>query len=465
MAALYYFFGKFSLSFFTQHEPITISAFIPEGIALAGALIYGKRILPGIFIGQFLLLVDIGGMPMWSAIGISAVNTIEAYIAIMLFHYYRLDNSLHRLRDLIGLILLIVFVLQPFSAFFGNLSLAFAGATKFSDFWQNSFAWWFGNVIGQILFTPLLLLWYHRRQTLRLSDVILTILAFSLINVLFQYLFHVKDISLLLLTTLPLSIYVATRDLFFGALAALTVSVSSILLIHYDMGLFAKSSIMVDNVIDLNFFILSHIILTLTVGVLFREKEEAIQHLKSMVHYDYLTGLPNRHVLRERIHHAIFTAQKNHTLSAICFVDLDGFKQINDTFGHHIGDLLLVEVVKRLKRYLNDSDDMLRLGGDEFLIIFNRIDDIEALKKKLQQILDDIASNMRIEGYDIKISLSIGISLAPDEGTSVKELMEKADDAMYQAKKRGKNKYTFSVKEQQDLKSSDLLCQTVAITV
>ncbi len=138
-----------------------------------------------------------------------------------------------------------------------------------------------------------------------------------------------------------------------------------------------------------------------------------------MVHYDYLTGLPNRHLLRERIHHTVYMSEKNQAQSAICFIDVDDFKRINDTFGHHIGDMLLVQIVSHIQLHLEKNDDLLRLGGDEFLLILYNIKSTEELMNRLNTLLQDIASIKRVEGCEVSVSLSIGASIAPTQGTRV----------------------------------------------
>ncbi len=443
MAALYFITGKISFIVFQQNMIVTMAAFAPEGFALAGALIYGRSILPGIFFGQLLLALS-ADVSLFASVGIGIVNTLEAALAIHLFHRFKLNRHLSTLRDLIGLTLLILFALQPFSAILGNLVLLADHTVKAAHIGKTIFFWWFGNVMGQILFTPLLLLLYDNRRHLRWWKILLVIAVFTSINVFFQGYLDVINTSILLIATLPLTIYVATRNITYGALAAVTVSLSSIILIHYAQGLFARGESAILNIVDLNFFALSHVVLALLVGVLFREKEEAIRHLKSMAHYDYLTGLPNRHLLRERIHHSVYIAQSRQSRNAICFVDLDGFKAINDTYGHHIGDQLLKEVVYILQTHTRAGDDLLRLGGDEFLIIYNSIHDSDVLAKKLDEILKDVSYISEIEGCSIVISLSIGVSWCPTHGTTVKELMETADNAMYTAKKAGKNRYVIA---------------------
>jgi len=138
MALLYYGTGVLSLMMLQKDAIITVSAFVPEGFALAAVLIYGRSILPGIFLGQFLLAFS-SGLPLVAALGISLVNTTEAGIALWIFRRFQLNRHFSHIRDLFGLLLMIIFFLQPFSALLGNMVLYFFGTADHSTFWQNSF--------------------------------------------------------------------------------------------------------------------------------------------------------------------------------------------------------------------------------------------------------------------------------------------------------------------------------------
>jgi len=440
MIIIYYITGKISFYVFSQDMVITMAAFLPEGFALAAALIYGRKILPGIFIGQLLLALDSGLLPS-ASIGISIVNTLEAYIAIRLFNYFRLDRELTSTIDIFGLVGLILFILQPFSALFGNSILFFLGNVTIETFTHTLFFWWFGNVMGQLLFTPLLLILYFNRQRVQLMMYVYIIILFILLNYLLQITFAIDNVSILLMVTLPATLLLSTTNLSYASVASVVIASISLYFTHLGLGAFTKEASQIDNIIDLNFFMLSHIFLVLLIGVLFKEKENAINALESMAHYDYLTGLPNRHLLREEIHHTVFLAHNNQQRSAICFMDLDGFKEVNDIFGHPIGDGVLKKVVKRVKVFTQSEDAFLRIGGDEFLIIFNHIKSKEELNTKLTKILSTISKTMHIEGREINISFSVGVACCPEHGTTVEELMNASDNAMYEAKKKGKNQF------------------------
>jgi diguanylate cyclase (GGDEF)-like protein len=443
MAALYYLSGLLSLSVFHANELITMSAFFPEGFALAAILIFGKKVLPGIFLGQFLLALS-SHFPVMAGIIISLSNTLEAYIALQLFTRMKLHTSLTTLRDLFGLILIIILILQPFSAAVGNSTLYLFGILGAEEFSHSTFYWWIGNILGQIILTPLLLLLYHERSHLPVKGLLLTIIITLFGNYLLQITLGITNLSLLLMITLPITIFLGTKNLLYGLTASVSLAMISLYFAHQGIGTFSHASSPIDNLLDLNYFTVSHIILVLLVGVLFKENEASIQKLKAMAHFDYLTGLPNRHILREEIHHAVTMAEEHGFQSAICFIDLDGFKQINDQYGHFAGDETLKEVTHRLKHFVSAKDSLLRIGGDEFLIILNHIEDKEQVDHHLRSLIARMEEPIHYETNSFPITFSIGVSFCPKHGMTVKELMEKADHAMYCAKERGKNQVCYA---------------------
>ncbi|MGA9382198.1 MAG: CHASE2 domain-containing protein [Phormidium sp.] len=165
--------------------------------------------------------------------------------------------------------------------------------------------------------------------------------------------------------------------------------------------------------------------------------------LRYLAYHDTLTDLPNRKLFHERLSQSIEWAHQNHQLVALLFLDLDGFKLINDTKGHDIGDLLLQTVGERLKRCLRSSDTVSRLGGDEFTVILPGIPCLPDIAKVADKILATINQPFILQGHKIRISTSIGISVYPLNGEDIETLIKNADAAMYSAKELGKNNYTF----------------------
>ena len=163
----------------------------------------------------------------------------------------------------------------------------------------------------------------------------------------------------------------------------------------------------------------------------------AEQRLEYLALYDPLTDLPNRRSFFDRFNHSLAQAERYKHLVALLFIDLDDFKEVNDTLGHDIGDLLLKEVTKRLQDCLRKSDVPARMGGDEFTVILTQIANTQDAEIVAQRIVESIARPYYIGGHECKIGVSIGITLYPSDGDDMEELLRKADFAMYNAKKAG----------------------------
>jgi diguanylate cyclase (GGDEF)-like protein len=177
------------------------------------------------------------------------------------------------------------------------------------------------------------------------------------------------------------------------------------------------------------------------------QAEEALraqsQSLQDMAEHDALTGLPNRLLLADRLSQSIARAQRTPTKSAILFIDLDHFKQINDSLGHSAGDGLLQAVARRLSGVVRDGDTVARLGGDEFILLVEGLDDVRTARQLAAKIIDAFETPFHIDGNAFSIGASIGISLCPDDGDDLETLLRNADAAMYQAKADGRGGYSF----------------------
>jgi diguanylate cyclase (GGDEF)-like protein len=164
------------------------------------------------------------------------------------------------------------------------------------------------------------------------------------------------------------------------------------------------------------------------------ERKAAEEHLRHIAHHDPLTGLANRVLFNDRLEQAIKVAVRNNTKFAVLFMDLDKFKPVNDLFGHKIGDKLLQNVADRLTRSVRETDTVTRLGGDEFVILLDNVTSQKMVKKLLKQITDTICNTYPIDGHEIEIGVSVGMSLYPNDGTDAKTLLHRADIAMYETK-------------------------------
>ena len=168
------------------------------------------------------------------------------------------------------------------------------------------------------------------------------------------------------------------------------------------------------------------------------------QMLERVAHYDALTLLPNRTLLADRLRQSLALAQRQQTLLAVCYLDLDGFKQVNDSQGHGAGDLVLQVVAQRLLGFLRASDTAARLGGDEFVVLLGGLATPDGLPPLLQRLLAAIGEPIAIPGVDAVVAASIGVALYPQDATEPDTLLRQADMAMYAAKAAGKNRYHLS---------------------
>ncbi|MEC4749615.1 EAL domain-containing protein [Methylomicrobium sp. Wu6] len=165
------------------------------------------------------------------------------------------------------------------------------------------------------------------------------------------------------------------------------------------------------------------------------------QQLEFMAHYDPLTGIPNRVLLVDRMQLALARARREHNLLAVCYLDLDGFKPINDTYGHDSGDIVLIEIANRLSHSLRGADTVARLGGDEFVILLQGIENVEDCQNSLNRLISIIAQTIFLQGQPFIFTASIGVTLYPQDNEDPDTLIRHADQAMYLAKKLGKNRY------------------------
>lgn len=177
------------------------------------------------------------------------------------------------------------------------------------------------------------------------------------------------------------------------------------------------------------------------------ERKQAEARIRYMALHDALTGLPNRTLLADRLSQAISLAHRNRKRVAVLMLDLDRFKNVNDSYGHYIGDRLLEAVSLRLKSCLRESDVVARLGGDEFVIVLPETGDSHAVEHVAQKVLNSIAEPFQFENQEVRTSASIGICQYPVDGENAEALLQIADAAMYEAKKRGRDTFSFFTPE------------------
>lgn len=180
-----------------------------------------------------------------------------------------------------------------------------------------------------------------------------------------------------------------------------------------------------------------------TINVIVSEQQSIEEKIRYQAHFDSLTDIPNRFLSVDRLSQMINEARRCNKKVAAVYLDLDDFKKVNDTLGHNVGDSLLVEAAQRLKSLVRSCDTVGRLGGDEFIIILGGLSDLNKVGLLADNLINRIQEVFKIDGHDLIVTASVGISVYPEDGGNAIDLMRNADSAMYHSKKLGRNKYSY----------------------
>jgi diguanylate cyclase (GGDEF)-like protein/PAS domain S-box-containing protein len=187
------------------------------------------------------------------------------------------------------------------------------------------------------------------------------------------------------------------------------------------------------------------------------------EQLERGAHFDPLTNLPNRLLLSDRLHQAMSQCERSEQSLAVLYMDLDGFKHVNDKFGHEVGDELLVAIAQRMKLALREVDTLARMGGDEFVAVMTDVDSVQDCIVLAQRVLAACSEPIRLQGTDLRVTASIGITMYPQDKAGAEQLMRHADQAMYEAKQSGKNRFhIFDSAQDAEVKSRSVQQDQIA---
>ncbi len=173
------------------------------------------------------------------------------------------------------------------------------------------------------------------------------------------------------------------------------------------------------------------------------EREKVSAELKYLADHDALTGLPSLRLCKDRLERSLIESRRNQLMTGVLFVDLDGFKSVNDSYGHDFGDIVLKVTTNRIKAEIRESDTVARIGGDEFIVIMSRLPNLAIVQRVARNLIEQISQTIHINQQEVSVGASIGIALYPDDGTTAEELIRQADRAMYRVKHSGKNNFAF----------------------
>jgi len=282
LAFLYYFTAELRSQLIIYAEIVSTIVFPSEGIALAFAIYFGKKVWPGIFIGQFLIAYT-NGLDIPTSLSISAINSLEAIIAVTLFTKFQLNQKLENFRDIIGFSFLILFVLQPFSAITSNLTLLYFNHIDAHNFFSSTFSWWFGNIMGQFLFAPLLLMFFQHYKEIKIQDFVLYNIAFGVYISTLLYFFNITSSLLLLSATLPILLYIVyIQNTVFSLFMIVVMSYIISFFISNGIGPFLYQDGTI-HVVDYNLYFLTLILTILTAKILFENHKKQQEKLQEMI--------------------------------------------------------------------------------------------------------------------------------------------------------------------------------------
>ena len=281
LAFLYFILGKFSFYISFANKIVVSSIFFPEGISLVFAAIYGRKAVLGVFIGQFLLAIT-SGLDFFSSLGIGIVNSLEYLIASYIFEKFSFKGFLKNTKDLSFLFILIFFILQPFSALFGNLILLLSSVITKKEFISSFSSWYIGNAVAQSLIAPMVFYFRYYEKTLSISKLFVsTFLGLMLGYILFFH-FNINHLTILLGITLIFSLFIANLwKLFYAGIFLLFLYITALLSIKTGNSFFLKYSYL-ENILNLDFYFLSHIFIIYTLALLITEKDIYAKELENV---------------------------------------------------------------------------------------------------------------------------------------------------------------------------------------
>lgn len=462
LATAYVVLGRLAFSMSVQHGSITSVVFASEGVALGFVISFGARVVPGVLIGQTILSIW-SGPSILGGFTIGLFNSAEALLGLYLFRRLRISPRLNRPRDAGLFIGMIFFVLQPLSATGGVAILYALGAIsrslppELAAWWIRGiqaplpspdlipaawFAWWTGNSMGQLLVAPLLVIWLSRRPfrlDLRAGSIICA-LGIAAVAVLTLSNIHVHPLVLLALVY-PVLVWIAIEHGARGVVVGNALIAPAVIWAGAKgQGLLAGHSIQ-DRVAFVSFFIGSACVLSLLLAGLFEERSQLLKELVHLAHTDDLTSLSNRRHFMKQAQQFMDDARTTAQPLSVLMVDIDYFKTINDDLGHAAGD----DVIRAVAGYCGEHPGVTlaaRFGGEEFVLLLtgSALPEATACAEDIRSGLADTQF-----GDDAPVAVTVSVGVASHRsGESLDNLIGRADAALYEAKRDGRNRVSVA---------------------
>jgi diguanylate cyclase (GGDEF)-like protein len=443
-------FSKFGL-WIAPFVQGNISAIWPAGgLSIAVVLLFGPRYLPGIFIGGVLANMDTISMPLALMFGVgSSVSVLLAWWVVYLDGTFRWQ--LDRIVDVVRLSLLAVPLAALMSAVLGASALVATGTMPGSDWLSALSVWLMGDLVGDLVVAPAVMSLYaayvNRPSRAQITEILILLILMVLV-VVFPHMqwMGMPNFDPQFHFLFPFIVWAALRLGGFGV--AVSVLSAAMLVVALELGearWAGGASLSYLEMVNLQTLLIIFSVPGFLIAAALAEHSHVERRYLEIAYRDSLTGLANRTALVEKLESVVHAAYMNGQDVALLFMDLDRFKNINDTLGHAMGDLVLQEYARRIQRCLRNDDFVARLGGDEFTVLISGRNARDAAAAVAAKILDAMRVPINLGGHDYVVSGSIGIaaleSLVTERWSethrinAAEELMRQADTAMYRAKR------------------------------
>ena len=435
LVAVYFVAGKLGLRLAFAH-PNATAVWPPTGLALAAFLILGYRVWPAIFVSAFLVNLTTAGS-VASSIGIGIGNTLEGLIGAFLVNRFAGGRDVLNHTENLFRFTVVAVLSTTVSATFGVTSLSLAGFANWADFRSIWLTWWQGDLAGDLVIAPVLLTWGVRPQVEwrreKLTEVAVLFACLLLVGgVVFGGLFPsgTKNYPLEFLY-IPFMLWVVFR---FGqretAVALLLLSGSATWGTLRGFGPFAREAPN-ESLLLLQAYMGVASVTLLTLCAVVSERQEVLEQLRRLSVSDPLTGIANYRQLIEQLQKEIERSQRSGRSFSLLFLDLDGFKTINDRHGHLVGNRALCRVAEVLRISCRTIDTPARFGGDEFALVLPETEEAAAW-----QVGRRVAELLARDSERPSISVSLGVALYPKNGETAEGLLGAADRSLYDMKSR-----------------------------
>ncbi|MBI2356329.1 MAG: EAL domain-containing protein [Candidatus Doudnabacteria bacterium] len=445
LAIIYFLTARLGLSLAQSTEQVT-AIWAPSGIALAGLLIFGYRIWPGILIGAFAANV-MAREPFLTAVGIAVSNTAVGLAgAYLLKEKLGFKNGLGRVRDVIAFVVAGAFLSSLIGSILGTLNLAISQIIAWEQFARIWLVWWLGDMAGILLVAPLILVWANRESRNFLASKLWEARLFFLLLLMTAGIIFLRipeTISPYAYLMLPFIVWAGLRLRPIGAVTAnFVIATIAVIGTFAHRGPFTGNDSLEVNLILLLVYFFVFSMTSLIMAASIEEGEEAQTQAQHRIYYDSLTDLPNRFYFFEHMS-KLLTESKIKQSYALLNIDLDRFKTINDSLGHILAEDLLKFVAARIRSVIDIGSFMARSGGDEFAVLVNETSERQNALNTAEDILESLKKPFVIDGYELHVTASIGISSFPNDAADASSLLNTAKAALHRAKGLGRNNFQF----------------------